>query len=719
MNNGIFGGDFPPSRSLINNGVLETPFSPIPTTYGQASNRGVGINYDNLVFLFDTRLEADNIVSFSFSGTVNCFVDWGDGVVETFRTTGTKTHTYPSKGLYTVQIGGTLSGISFNLMTGRYKLISCLSFGNLSLLSSCTFTGCAFLTSVPNQIPRTFTSLSNMFNGCSRFNSPSVITWDTSRITNMSYAFAVQTSFNQPIGGWNTSRVTNMDNMFFQSSFNQPIGGWNTGSVTTMGNMFAECYTNAFNQDIDAWDVSNVTNMSQMFYVNQGMNRSLNSWNTSKVTSMSLMFYQAQVFNGNIGNWNTSSVNYMNDMFFQAYSFNKDISNWNFKGINAIGNLDRFMTQANSFSTTNYNALLISMNSNKSSAPYRSDLRPGFSSTYTASSAAAAARAALVTYGWTITDGGTVNAAPDAPTSVSGTAGNTQVSLTWAAPTYNNGAAITDYTIQYSSNSGSSWSTFSHAASTATSITVTGLTNSTTYIFRVAAVNSVGTGSYSDNSSSATPVLASFTPTAVLLTSGTSYTVPTGATTMKAWAVGAGGNSYYYGSPVAGAGGCAYKTWAVSGGQSVTYACGAVQPVNGTGGSSSVTFGGVTITGIGGGRTGDGGAYSGGDGGANGGSGVLFGGGLVAGQGSAGGAVGGNGTRQACGRFIATDVSGLLSAVALAGGKVTEDCGAIAAFGAGGYNDKYTTKNAGIGGGFATGFANANAGGGAVVLYFT
>ena len=506
MNNGIFGGNFPPGRSLINNGILDTPYNIIPTTYGQAANRGVNINYDNLVFLVNTALEADNIVSFSFSGTVNCFVDWGDGSVEIFRTTGTKTHTYPSKGLFTIQIGGILSGISFSGATGRYKLISCLSFGNLSLLSFCTFGQCAFLTSVPNQIPRTFTSLSNMFNGCARFNSPSVLTWDTSRITNMSYTFSSQTSFNQPIGGWNTSKVTNMDFMFFQSSFNQPIGGWDTSSVTSMWNMFAEPQNNnGFNQDIDAWNVSNVTNMAQMFYINQNMNRSLNSWNTSRVTSMNLMFYQAIAFNGNIGNWNVSAVNTMADMFFQAYSFNRDISNWNFRGINATANLDRFMTSATAFSTTNYNALLISMNNNKSSAPYRSDLRPGFSSRYTASSAAAAARAELVTYGWTITDGGTVNTEPDAPTSVSGTAGNTQVSLTWAAPTYNNGAAITDYIIQYSSNSGSSWTTFSHAVSTATSITVTGLTNGTVYIFRVAAVNSAGTGTYSTNSSNLTP----------------------------------------------------------------------------------------------------------------------------------------------------------------------------------------------------------------------
>lgn len=212
----------------------------------------------------------------------------------------------------------------------------------------------------------------------------------------------------------------------------------------------------------------------------------------------------------------------------------------------------------------------------------------------------------------------------------------------------------------------------------------------------------------------ANKVWPTFTATAVLLTSGTSYTVPVGSTTMKAWAVGAGGNSYYYGSLAAGAGGCAYKTWTVSGGQSVSYSVGAVNGTTGTGGSSTVTFGGVTITGNGGGRTGTGGAYSGGDGGANGGSGESTG------SWARGGAVGGSsGTIASCKRRAATDVSGLLSAVALAGGKVTEDCGSTAAFGSSSYSDKNTNKAAGYGGGFSTGYGNAAAGQGAVVLYFS
>ena len=111
---------------------------------------------------------------------------------------------------------------------------------------------------------------------------------------------------------------------------------------------------------------------------------------------------------------------------------------------------------------------------------------------------------------------------PGAPTGVTGTAGNAQVSLSWTAPASNGGASITDYTVQYSSNSGSSWTTFSRSASTATTATVTGLTNGTAYVFHVAAVNSAGTSSYSTNSSSVTPAAAGGSKIAIARNNGTS-----------------------------------------------------------------------------------------------------------------------------------------------------------------------------------------------------
>lgn len=92
---------------------------------------------------------------------------------------------------------------------------------------------------------------------------------------------------------------------------------------------------------------------------------------------------------------------------------------------------------------------------------------------------------------------------PSAPTNLVGTAGNGQVALTWTAPSI--AVAITDYVVQYSSNSGSNWTSFSDGVSTSTSATVTGLSNGTAYIFRVAGVNIIGQGAWSSSSGSVTP----------------------------------------------------------------------------------------------------------------------------------------------------------------------------------------------------------------------
>lgn len=99
---------------------------------------------------------------------------------------------------------------------------------------------------------------------------------------------------------------------------------------------------------------------------------------------------------------------------------------------------------------------------------------------------------------------GTWPRGPVAPTNLTATAGNGQVALSWTAPATTHGT-LTDYVVQYSSDSGSTWTTFSDGTSTSTSATVTGLTNGTAYVFRVAAVNGVGTGAYSTASSAVTP----------------------------------------------------------------------------------------------------------------------------------------------------------------------------------------------------------------------
>jgi cyclophilin family peptidyl-prolyl cis-trans isomerase len=110
---------------------------------------------------------------------------------------------------------------------------------------------------------------------------------------------------------------------------------------------------------------------------------------------------------------------------------------------------------------------------------------------------------------------------PGSPTSVVAVSGNTQLAVTWTAPASTGGSAITDYLVEYSSNGGSTWTTFTDPVSTATSCIVTGLTNGTAYLIQVSAQNAVGLSLPSANSAPATPtnisVLAALPDLSVLV----------------------------------------------------------------------------------------------------------------------------------------------------------------------------------------------------------
>jgi len=121
--------------------------------------------------------------------------------------------------------------------------------------------------------------------------------------------------------------------------------------------------------------------------------------------------------------------------------------------------------------------------------------------------------------------------APSAPTSLSATPGSTQVALAWSAPSDDGGLSITDYIVQYKETSSGTWSTFNDGTSTNTNATVTSLTNGTQYDFRVAAVNSVGIGTYSSVVTATPTVTPTATPTSTPTTTPTPTTTTTPAPT--------------------------------------------------------------------------------------------------------------------------------------------------------------------------------------------
>ena len=108
--------------------------------------------------------------------------------------------------------------------------------------------------------------------------------------------------------------------------------------------------------------------------------------------------------------------------------------------------------------------------------------------------------------------------------------------LSWTAPTAG-GSAITDYVIQYSTDD-STWSTFDDGTSTSTTATVTCLTNDTTYYFRVAAVNSSGTGDFSSSSSVSVDIKCTCTTDSTSTVEVEEAEVETGIVTLMGFGVG-------------------------------------------------------------------------------------------------------------------------------------------------------------------------------------
>jgi hypothetical protein len=115
-------------------------------------------------------------------------------------------------------------------------------------------------------------------------------------------------------------------------------------------------------------------------------------------------------------------------------------------------------------------------------------------------------------------------ALPGAPTTVTATAGDGMADVSFTAPVSDGGSAITSYTV--TSNPGGQTATGSGSP-----LTVTGLSNGTSYTFTVTATNGVGTGAASTSSAPVMPKGVPGAPTGVTATAGdgeaaVSFTAP-------------------------------------------------------------------------------------------------------------------------------------------------------------------------------------------------
>ena len=367
-----------------------------------------------------TGSSASNQVAFPFFVTtsgLDYYIDWGDSNVEHYTNTTdvNLVHTYASSGVYTIILWGVKTGnISFNILPTHgfkdYQKITNISQFGTSVVWNLTynsnnknFFSCINLTLTAtdfwDRVIQGNTSIRDFFNSCTKItNLPGAETWDMSGLTYTSGAFR-GCQFNQDISGWDVSNMlTNTAMIANNSVFNQEIGVWDTTKWTSTDFFFADCTT--FNKPLP-WTFHPTANLifTACFSSCFAFDQDLSTWNMQNATILNSMFQSATAFTGiGVGSWVLNKPVNLYRMFFGASNFNADISGWNYELVTNIGG---FLQSATSFSTENYDKLLISW----ASQNLNPNLSTYISSKYTLGGAAEAARAYIIaTFNWTIVD---------------------------------------------------------------------------------------------------------------------------------------------------------------------------------------------------------------------------------------------------------------------------------------------------------------------------
>ena len=247
-----------------------------------------------------------------------------------------------------------------------------------------------------------------------------------SNCVNASSMFAGATSFNSSLSGWDLSSANaefgnlynaSMVQMFAgATSFNQPINDWilNTATDWAATGMFEGA--TSFNQPLNNWNMSKCISVTIMFAGATSFNSSLSGWNLSNCTGLDSVFEGATAFNQPVDNWtlNTTTNWSCISTFYNATSFKQSLGSWNLaKMMNRPGyfpSLYNFVAGGD-LGTTAYDATLIGWSNNKLAAAngvsnWLTNITVNFGNSKYTAGAAAAARADLVSYGWTIIDGG-------------------------------------------------------------------------------------------------------------------------------------------------------------------------------------------------------------------------------------------------------------------------------------------------------------------------
>jgi len=215
--------------------------------------------------------------------------------------------------------------------------------------------------------------------------------------------------------GPNLGNVTSFQQLFTAAGLTTPstgppdVSNWDMSGATSIYQIFQQLKTSG-EVDVSNWDVSAVTgaNCNYVFYLYSGTGVDVSSWELSGgITSMS-------AFARNANNLTTLDFSHANNDFsavtsWGEFGYNSGLTSLKFNAnvsFAATTNMGNLLTGC-TIATSEYDALLTRLDATwvAPAGPFSGTLTGG-NSKYTGGGAVATARAALVTAGWTITDGG-------------------------------------------------------------------------------------------------------------------------------------------------------------------------------------------------------------------------------------------------------------------------------------------------------------------------
>ncbi|MBQ3307082.1 MAG: BspA family leucine-rich repeat surface protein [Bacilli bacterium] len=153
------------------------------------------------------------------------------------------------------------------------------------------------------------------------------------------------------VTGWDLSNTTNANGMLGANGSNG-LGGtglkriigldtWDTSKVTNMSYMF-QGLSSLTTLDLSNFDTSNVTNMEAMFYGCSGLTEiNVTNFDTSNVTNMPAMFLNCNSLTDiDVSNFDTSNATNIASMFSGCSSLTElDLSGFDLRAVNSFGSI--------------------------------------------------------------------------------------------------------------------------------------------------------------------------------------------------------------------------------------------------------------------------------------------------------------------------------------------------------------------------------------------